>query len=337
MELLVIRSDKQIGPFSQEQLVSMIEAGMIDPTDLAWHEGLAEWTPLNQIFDLSPPATEPEAPQPEEQVAAPDPEPPPEEPVPEAAVVTSQRPRPPAGFLAPRPVQPVQPAQAVQPVQPVRAARPVAQGAVPVARPQQPRAAVPICAGAPVAARPAARAGVPERGAVPAAVPGFGAKFLHTGQPGSFGARLMAFLIDVILVGIAGSIIAWPLSFLLGGGIQLPPQGGRMSEQEALAMTMKILAMSSRVIIFQIIVMWLYYALMESSAKQGTLGKKWCGLMVTNMDGNRIGFGRATGRFFGKYLSALLLYIGFLMCLWTEKKQCLHDIMAGTQVLKRGL
>ncbi|MCX7570736.1 RDD family protein [Tumebacillus sp. DT12] len=80
---------------------------------------------------------------------------------------------------------------------------------------------------------------------------------------------------------------------------------------------------------------WLYYALMESSAHQATLGKKVIGIRVTDLDGNRIGFGRATGRHFGKIISAILLLIGYIMAAFTEKKQALHDILAGTLVVKR--
>jgi uncharacterized RDD family membrane protein YckC len=81
------------------------------------------------------------------------------------------------------------------------------------------------------------------------------------------------------------------------------------------------------------VVSWLYYAFMESSAKQATLGKMALGIRVTDLDGNRIGFGKATGRYFGKILSALILGIGFLMVAFTQRKQGLHDILAGTLVV----
>ena len=79
---------------------------------------------------------------------------------------------------------------------------------------------------------------------------------------------------------------------------------------------------------------WLYFALMESSARQATLGKMALGIRVTDLDGNRIGFGKATGRYFAKILSALILFIGFLMVAFTQRKQGLHDILAGTLVVK---
>ncbi|UCG68114.1 MAG: RDD family protein [Thermoplasmata archaeon] len=79
---------------------------------------------------------------------------------------------------------------------------------------------------------------------------------------------------------------------------------------------------------------WLYFALFESSAKQGTVGKMIIGIKVTDLDGQRISFGRASGRFFAKLLSVIPLYIGFLMAGWTLKKQALHDMISGTLVLR---
>ena len=82
------------------------------------------------------------------------------------------------------------------------------------------------------------------------------------------------------------------------------------------------------------VVGWLYYAGLESSARQATLGKMALGLAVTDLQGNRISFLRATGRYFAKILSALILLIGFIMVAFTEKKQGLHDMLASTLVVK---
>lgn len=82
------------------------------------------------------------------------------------------------------------------------------------------------------------------------------------------------------------------------------------------------------------IVEWLYFAIMESSTHQGTLGKIALGIKVTDIQGNRISFARATGRYFGKILSGLVLMIGFIMAGFTEKKQALHDILADCLVIK---
>ena len=79
---------------------------------------------------------------------------------------------------------------------------------------------------------------------------------------------------------------------------------------------------------------WLYSAVLESSTWQATVGKKAMSLVVTDSAGQRIGFGRATGRYFGKFISSLILGIGFLMVGWTRRKQGLHDMMASTLVYK---
>lgn len=83
-----------------------------------------------------------------------------------------------------------------------------------------------------------------------------------------------------------------------------------------------------------ILISWLYHALMESSAKQATLGKMAVGIQVCDLDGERISFGRATGRFFAKYLSTFTCLIGYIMAGFTEQKQALHDMVAGTLVIR---
>ena len=87
--------------------------------------------------------------------------------------------------------------------------------------------------------------------------------------------------------------------------------------------------------ILGLVVGWLYFALQESSAAQATLGKRALGIKVTDDNGRRIGFGRATGRFFGKLLSGLILAIGFMLAGWTARKLALHDMLAGTLVVFR--
>jgi len=93
--------------------------------------------------------------------------------------------------------------------------------------------------------------------------------------------------------------------------------------------------MDVRPILVQLLVLmggWIYEAAMNSSSKQATLGKMALGIKVTDLEGNRISFGKATGRHFGKYLSSCM-YVGYLMAAFTQKNQALHDIIAGTLVL----
>ena len=78
-----------------------------------------------------------------------------------------------------------------------------------------------------------------------------------------------------------------------------------------------------------------YYAGMESSKLQATVGKLALGIKVVDGQGRRLGFGRATARWAGSIVSYLILYIGFFMAGWTRRKQALHDLMAGTFVVDK--
>ncbi|WP_133510753.1 RDD family protein [Candidatus Thiosymbion oneisti] len=86
--------------------------------------------------------------------------------------------------------------------------------------------------------------------------------------------------------------------------------------------------------ILNIIVYWIYFAALHSSSWQASVGKKVVNLKVVDKNGNRISFGRATGRYFASFISALILGIGYMMVGWTKRKQGLHDMMAGTLVIK---
>ncbi len=80
---------------------------------------------------------------------------------------------------------------------------------------------------------------------------------------------------------------------------------------------------------------WLYFTAFEASSKQATPGKMAMGIIVTDLKGNRISFGRANGRYWSKIISTAILLIGYIMIGFTEKKQGLHDIIADTLVLKK--
>lgn len=79
----------------------------------------------------------------------------------------------------------------------------------------------------------------------------------------------------------------------------------------------------------------IYFIGLETSAKQGTWGKQIMGIKVTDMEGNRLGIRRASGRFFAKWLNICALGIGYLMPLFTARRQTLHDMLAGCLAAKR--
>lgn len=76
----------------------------------------------------------------------------------------------------------------------------------------------------------------------------------------------------------------------------------------------------------------IYFAAMESSERQATLGKMAVGIKVGDRNGERISFANAIGRYFAKILSTLIIFIGFIMAAWDEKNQALHDKIADTYV-----
>jgi len=140
---------------------------------------------------------------------------------------------------------------------------------------------------------------------------------------GSFWERLGAIIIDGIIIGVAASI----LNSVLGLGVS------RETLLDADSGMIYNIYWKSN--ITSLILQWLYFSLMESSAKQATLGKMALGLKVTDLSGQRISFINATGRYFGKILSGIILLIGYLMVLWDDKRQALHDKLAGTLVVKK--
>lgn len=136
-----------------------------------------------------------------------------------------------------------------------------------------------------------------------------------------FWMRFLAYLIDAILLGA----VFFPVGFALG--IAMIAGGIDPNSPEWTSVNMLINGLS-------ILAGWLYQSLLESSSWQGTAGKKLLGLKVTDLDGNRIAFGKATGRYFGKILSGMICFIGFIMVAFTEKQQGLHDMLAGTLVVQ---
>ncbi|HEY6328271.1 MAG TPA: RDD family protein, partial [Blastocatellia bacterium] len=131
--------------------------------------------------------------------------------------------------------------------------------------------------------------------------------------------RLGAWLIDsFIMCVLAGLVFIAILVVSLVAG---------MDDEDArsLAILLTLVFMSG--------VGWLYFAFMDSSRSQGTLGKKMLGIVVTDLAGARISFARATGRYFAKGLTFSMCGIGPVAALFSDKKQGLHDMLAGTMVM----
>lgn len=148
---------------------------------------------------------------------------------------------------------------------------------------------------------------------------------------GGFWIRLLAHLIDHIILGA----IAAPLFFItvLPSIVRIAQQAERNQEPSP-ELIIAIISSAFIYIVLAFVGQWLYEALLTNSSWQGTIGKRVLHLKVVDEAGNRIGFGRATGRFFAKILSSMFFCIGFMMIGFTERKTGLHDMLAGTKVLR---
>ena len=149
-----------------------------------------------------------------------------------------------------------------------------------------------------------------------------------------FWLRFLAFLIDSAVMGIGFVLILIPLIFLTGlGGIIAEIHPDEDMNDVGIFMLIGLLFLAATV---SLLWTWLYHALLESSEWQATLGKRVLGLVVTDMAGRRVGFGRATGRHFAKIITNMVpAFIGYIMAGFTEREQALHDMIAGCLVLRR--
>ncbi|HEX4075838.1 MAG TPA: RDD family protein [Candidatus Acidoferrales bacterium] len=148
-----------------------------------------------------------------------------------------------------------------------------------------------------------------------------------------FWLRVVAAIIDGFVIGIPLGIFA--LLLILSAVPFIT------HTQDPMAVVVTILPRIFFLLVVYLVASWLYWALMESSSWQATLGKKALGLRVTDLAGSRPTFGRASGRFFaGRGISCvptvggLYFLIDCIMAGFTERKQALHDIIAGCFVIR---
>lgn len=129
---------------------------------------------------------------------------------------------------------------------------------------------------------------------------------------GGFWVRLAAHFVDGIIIWLGAMVIILLLFLMLG------TSSGDMA--------------GNVVMVLLVIGGQLYHAWFVSSPRMATPGKRLCGLYVTDLEGHRLGFGHALGRNLAAFFSYLTLYIGFIMAGFTDRKQALHDKLAGTLV-----
>ncbi len=153
-----------------------------------------------------------------------------------------------------------------------------------------------------------------------------------------FWLRFVAYIIDAIILNILQWILILPLLGAVGLGIGATSDGfdfSSMTEGDIIAMATAVMGVIFAGGLIGIVVNILYFALMQSSKLQATVGKLALGLKVTDAKGGRIDLVKAIIREIGKIVSGIILMIGYIMAGFTEKKQALHDMIASTLVVKK--
>ncbi len=149
-----------------------------------------------------------------------------------------------------------------------------------------------------------------------------------------FWKRLAAYVIDYIVLLIPGKLIGSMLGAAAATAAMEEAQKNAAGDPQLIFAALEIyLHTMWPALLLSTIFVWLYFALLESSVWQATVGKLVLGIRVTNLRGERIGLPQALVRYLAKYLSLIIVGIGFLMVAWTGRKQGLHDMLVGTLVL----
>ncbi len=135
---------------------------------------------------------------------------------------------------------------------------------------------------------------------------------------GGFWIRVAAKILDSIIVGVVNVLIGLPLQ--LAAGLSGEPDA-----------TFYIVTAITYVLQLSMAAAYTIFFLGRFGA---TPGKMVCKLKVVTPEGNKIGYGRACGRHFAEMLSAIILYIGYIMVAFDEEKRALHDRICNTRVIQ---
>ena len=153
----------------------------------------------------------------------------------------------------------------------------------------------------------------------------------------SFGIRWAAQIIDFVLLYIVNWIVLTPILGAVGFGVASMNDFdmSSMSEGDIIATVTAVMGALIAGSIALYVIRILYGAFMESSKYQATVGKLAVGIKVTDQNGGKLTFVKALLRHIGKIISGMVIFIGYLIALFTEKKQALHDFIAGSIVVKK--
>jgi uncharacterized RDD family membrane protein YckC len=150
-----------------------------------------------------------------------------------------------------------------------------------------------------------------------------------------FWLRFVAFIIDSIIIGCVRAFVIVPILAAMGIGISQNMPTNMDDPGAMMPFIASMMALAGVVSLISMVITVLYYAILESSNMQASIGKLALGLVVLDESGQKIDFSKALIRNLGKIVSSMILFIGFIMAGFTDKKQGLHDIIAKTIVVKK--
>lgn len=150
-----------------------------------------------------------------------------------------------------------------------------------------------------------------------------------------FWRRFVAVVIDGILIGCIQVFVLVPLLAAVGISFASNVENVDVNDPENVAGMMgAIMAAAGATWILTTAIQVLYFTFMESSKFQATVGKMALGMKVTDVNGVKLDFTKALVRNLCRIISGMIFFIGYIMAAFTEKKQALHDMIAGTLVVK---
>jgi uncharacterized RDD family membrane protein YckC len=164
----------------------------------------------------------------------------------------------------------------------------------------------------------------------PAAVPAEPAAVRAAPVHGGFWRRFWGHLIDRFILGV----VFTPVGFIVLTPVLATQSLGWTDTDLPAEAIVAFMGAVLMVALLAFLGTWFYYALLQSSSRQATLGQLALGLRVTDLEGRRVSFARASGRHFAIVLTGLTFGIGYLMVVFTTRKQTLHDLVAGTLVVR---
>jgi uncharacterized RDD family membrane protein YckC len=154
-------------------------------------------------------------------------------------------------------------------------------------------------------------------------------------QYAGFWMRFVAYIIDSLVIGFIEFVIVLPILGILGFSSAIFTSFSELEDGNFEYLLPILASALTGIWLTVLLITWFYYALLESGPRQGTVGKMVLNIVVTDNEGGRINFAKASLRFFSKIISGVFLMIGYIMAGFTPKKQALHDIIANTYVVRK--